>query len=178
MTLCMGGNDFVPKLNGITHMKFLDLMFREPLFLANLFQVEPSGHVSVNEETLVQFIKWLYTPRKLNAATATFEDVRMSTILATSKQSEKTFRMTDIPTRSPQSWLPPRTCLIRLAKLVQIVGEYIATAGTHDAHLPNFAKCPCLHLSPERVQYDFGAEASADINDLLARRSVEHITPQ
>ena len=72
-------------------------------------------------------------------------------------------------------WLPPRSCLERLANLVKMQIQYLNTAGKHDASLPDLSECTCIkkNMSGE-VEYDFGPECHFDsIDDLPELESVE-----
>ena len=170
MTLTIGGNDFIPKPFGISHSKCIDLFLSTSLFQDHLFNIS-DGIVKINVDQFIEFYKYLYTPKKVNAAHTPFDEVRRLTFVARNNTTNST--ISSHQTRNPQQWLPPKSCLSRLCKLVEIVGEYMATAGKHDAHLPNFIDCSCLKVTSDVVEYDFGPDAHENISERLRHWNID-----
>ena len=72
-------------------------------------------------------------------------------------------------TRNPQLWMPPESAVVKLAILFQCQIDYLVTAGTSDADLPNFLNRGCLRkLESGEIEYDFGPDSYiTKVDDLL-----------
>lgn len=79
IALCIGGNDFVPKFQQISH-KTVVQMFLKPKYRLSMLNYGPNESIKLNEDCFVSFIKELYCPGKLNADSLSFETVRAITI--------------------------------------------------------------------------------------------------
>ena len=150
--LCIGGNDFLPKYNFVgNHSKVLKLMTTNQDFLQNLVRISDDKSVTLNKNKYKEFIKQLYAPKQDTSALS-FDEVRKSTIVG------KDGKMTSV-----DKWLPPGTCVMRMADLTSLVIEYMTTAGAHDSKLPDFRKANCFQMtSSGKVLYNFGPDASLD----------------
>lgn len=63
--------------------------------------------------------------------------------------------------RPLEKWMPPLSCVQRMASLTKIVVEYMVTAGRHDAFLPDFVNLDSLWCNSHgQIMYDFGKDAS------------------
>ena len=149
--LCIGGNDFLPKYNLYgTHSKVLGLLTTSRYFLQNLIKISEDT-ISLDQDKYQEFVKQLYSPKD-NTSAMSFEEVRRKSIIGN-----------DGIVRGADKWLPPATCVKRMANLTSIVIEYVMTAGTHDAFLPDFQHADCFKVtSSGKVMYDFGPDASQD----------------
>ena len=147
--LCIGGNDFLPRYHVVgTHSKVLRLLTENKDFLENLIHLSPDKSVTLEKHKYEEFIKQLYLPKK-DTSNMSFEEVRKNTIIGK-----------DGKTNNAERWLPPHTCVVRMADLTSVVIEYITTAGTHDANMPDFKKANCFKVTESgKVMYDFGQDA-------------------
>ena len=150
--LCIGGNDFLPRYHLVgTHSKVLRLLIDNKDFLANLIHISPDKSVVLDKDKYQEFIKQLYVPKK-DTSNMSFEEVRTGTIIGN-----------DGKTNNAERWLPPHTCVLRMADLTSVVIEYIATAGAHDAMMPDINKSNCFKVTDSgKVMYDFGPDAHQD----------------
>ena len=77
--LCLGGNDFIPKLHGHSHEKVLVQSLNER-FMDRLFVfTRPQLEVKIDVKTYLDFVKCLYS-RKEEDKTKPFEEVRLASI--------------------------------------------------------------------------------------------------
>ena len=169
--LCMGGNDFIPKFQYISHSKVLSMLIDTPKFLNDLFIIK-EPHITVDPVVYQEFIKRLYCPKhkELNS----FDDVRKSTIIR--KQS----RSSDMPGLSnswnnPDKWLPPAPVLSKMASLVDLQIEYLLSVGVHSAKQPDFLARGCLAKTMTgEIEYDFGVSrkmSKTELNELQKQLS-------
>ncbi len=153
MVLCIGGNDFIPKMEWISHNKICQLFFTEEQFRNGLFNPSTQGMV-LDISVYLEFVKYLYFKKSMgNICTITFEDVRKATIQR--KKAQKEILPTGLSnTSDPSRWLPPRQALLRMANLIQLQIEYLPTAGYSSAKLPlSYA----VQLTPSgAIEYDLG----------------------
>ena len=77
--LCVGGNDFIPKLYQISHEKILKLLTSSPWLRLNLCHTY-NGKLVLNQDCLVHLYKSLYCPKKYCCDSLTFENVRAISI--------------------------------------------------------------------------------------------------
>ena len=171
--LCLGGNDFLPRFSGISHLKVLQMLFSKDRFRQELLELHETNGVSVyqlNERIYLDFVKSLYCPRRLDEQSLSFEEVRQLTIKPSSGRKAKNDNITfvfcekQIDVRQPKLWLPPSSCLQRLSTLVTLMLRYLATAGHHDASLPQFSDS-CL--SADGHHYLLGPDAHCPSLDKL-----------
>ena len=153
--LCIGGNDFIPKLYQISHEKILKLLSANPMLRLNLCHTE-NGKLTLNQECLVQFYKALYCPKKYCCDSLTFEDVRAISI---GKQPD-TSAKGGYSTNDPRKWLPPESAMRRLGELLQLQTTYLQSAGNHEAGCFEVMQSQTLRQnSSGEVEYDFGNQS-------------------
>ena len=151
--LCIGGNEFIPKLYLISHEKILRLLLSTPSFLLNLFETD-NGKITLNLDCLVEFYKILYCPKKHVKQITAYDDIRALTIGRREDKASKG----GYTTKDPRKWLPPETAINRLGELVQI--DYLQNAGIHEAVNPNFLLSNTLKQnSSGEIEYDFGPDS-------------------
>ena len=150
--ICIGGNDFLPKYNFFGgHSKVLRLLTQNKYFLENLVRVSVDGVITLDRKEYKEFVKQLYAPKQ-DTENMSFKEVRKMTIIGK-----------DGKVKSSEKWLPPESCVRRMANLTSVVIEYMMTAGTHDATLPDFEKTNCFKVTTSgKVLYDFGPDESQD----------------
>ena len=182
MILCLGGNDFIPKFHGITHLKVTQLFLSMSKYRDGLFSLDED--CVTNHNVLEDFLKALYCPKSLDVNLLTYEEVRQLSI----RPANKTPKPNDVVTfnfmdghadlRHPKLWLPPATCVRKLSTLYDAMFKYMIGLGHHDARLPDF-KDTCLVKTTADTTYDFGPEAMVssikdllvlNVDDLLTRR--------
>ena len=106
LVLCVGGNDFIPKLEFITHKTVCQLFFQE--FLDTLFTFS-DGCICIQSEAYIEFVKCLYCKKSMgDPKQLSFENVRRATILSARKVSVET-PGTSNNVRNPNRWMPPKT---------------------------------------------------------------------
>ena len=164
LTLCLGGNDFIPKLNMISHTKIMKTVVTKCNFMQDLFTII-EGQMSVNKDTYLILTKYLYCSKKFNPDDLTYEEVQRNSMRKGRKVAG------DIETGSlevtrqcsnPQLWMPPASAMVKVADLVDLQIKYLMTAGKHDAPLPNFMSSGCLRkTSTGEVEYDLGPDVFA-----------------
>lgn len=181
VSLCIGGNDFVPKIYGQSHHAILNKVlesehFREMIF--SITVVDDALRMELNKDVFAETIKCLYCPKNKDANSLTFEDIRSYTMRLTKQDTAIT------PTsalRNPQLWMPPRSAIDQLADIVNLQILYLLTAGDHAAPLPDFLAYSCLKKSTTgEIEYDFGHESRINVTNLLnisQKRKLEE-TPQ
>jgi len=170
MALCMAGNDFLPKFHGMTHLSFLKVFCQHSCFQEGLIDFNSN---TINKETLLTFLKYLYCPNSLDPERLTYDEVRQLTIKPPKSQQKgshrsetTTFTFVDgqIHVRHPNKWLIPASCAERLASLYDSMLIYLQGLGKHDACLPDF-RVTCL---TPKGQYDLGPESRVhSLKDLL-----------
>jgi hypothetical protein len=173
MLLCIGGNDFIPKLHGINHKKMFQLFLTQSHFRESLFRVEDNKlHLVLT--VYIEFVKWLYCSKSMgDPAILSFDSVRRETMLCrkTSAVSKAPGEMNKF--KHPQKWMPPKSALESMAQLIQLQISYLEMAGEASAILPDFlaSDCLCQNASGE-VEYNFGIDsfvASSDLSDMTMR---------
>ena len=176
MIIAMGGNDFLPKFQQITHLKVLQQFLASPVYKEQLFKKDGSNLRAVDKKIFTEFMKDLYCPSSLCSEHLTFQEVRQLTIKPpTSKTQTRidntiTFTFSDgqADLRQPRLWLPPKACLERLCSLYDAMLEYFAGLGKHDASLPNF-HLTCIDTKQRDTANVLGKESHVgSLKDLLA----------
>jgi hypothetical protein len=168
MALCLGGNDFLPKFQTVTHLKVVQLFMSSERFRRGLFQFE-DAQPSVCQSLLTDFIKTLFCPKSLDAQKLSYDEVRQVSIKpprmrkTQTKVKVVTFSFTDgqANVKHPKLSLPPRSCLLKLCTLYDAMMEYLLSLGQHDADLPDFT-ITCLMKQGNTVVYDLGDEEHVD----------------
>ena len=154
--MCMGGNDFIPKFQGISHQKVLSTFFDG--FLNELFTFKFNNlnnliGAEVNKDSYINFVKTLYCPKTLDSSKLKFEEIRQLSI-KDPKHSEF---------KNPVKWIPPRSVLLSFAGLIDCQIDYLFTLGDHAASLPDFIGKGCLHRDTDgNVCYQFGDDVKFD----------------
>ena len=162
VALCMGGNNFIPKLHGFSHEKLVTVIMQADGVMKDLvnFTCNDTDKIEgkLNEQWYLDIVKKLYCPLNLIPDKLTFDEVRQISVQPPGK-----------PVRHPKLWMPPRTALLQLKKLIDCQIAYLLMAGKHDADLPNFLKDGCLKKDVAgSVQFDFGENAKVDnVEDIL-----------
>ncbi|CAC5407960.1 unnamed protein product [Mytilus coruscus] len=82
--------------------------------------------------------------------------------------------------RNAKLWLPPESCLERMAELVNLQIEYLETTGDSMAKLPKFLEKDCLKMTETgEVEFYFGPLARENIEHLLGNHKRQmNETPQ
>ena len=166
--LCMGGNDYMLRYQGITHTKIVKEFLKNDAVRHNLlsFDKEPP-HVSVAYYKML--VKHLYCPSSLDPTKLSVEDIRQISI----KPPGKIIRPT-------LSWMPPETVLDKMANLLDLQVQYLLTAGDSEALLPDFKSCGIFKETEGGIEYDFGPDSHIDINSAVTcdqdrlKESIEH----
>ena len=155
LILCMGGNDFLPNFYNMSHDKLLSIITGDTALLEQLFTFQRHDRrivCTINADVYVDVIKRFYCPANLRHTELTSEEVRQLSI----KPPKKDFR-------HPQSWMPPISGLKLLAKLIQCQIDYMLTAWSHDALLPDFLSYGCIMRSDAgEITYDMGPDVHVD----------------
>ena len=113
--LCIGGNDFIPKLHLISHEKILRLLLSTPYLRLNLYRTD-NGKITLNQDCLVELYKMLYCPKKYVKKITAYNDIRALTI---GKREDKSSKG-GYTTNDPRKWLPPKSAINRLGELIQL----------------------------------------------------------
>ena len=174
MMLAMGGNDFLPKFQHITHLKVLQQFLASPVYKEQLFQKAGSDLIAIDRKMFTEFMKDLYCPPALHSEELTFEEVRQLTIKPPTLKNQTssdaiTFSFSDgqANLRHPRQWLPPKSCMENLCTLYDAMLEYFSGLGRHDAALPDFS-VTCLDSKKRDGSYNLGKEAHVTrLKDLL-----------
>ena len=137
-TLCIRGNDFVPKLYSKSHDTVCKTVL-ENTFRNSLYSVD-NGRFSLNKDVYIELVKYVLTPKRKQGSYIPYEEVRAISIAKTKDKSKKSGnKHTD-----PRKWLPPQSAIARLGDLIQLQIEYLQTAGVHECRMPNFLGCKCF----------------------------------
>ncbi len=109
----------------------------------------------------LEFVKELYCPKNRDASSLTYDKVRLLSIKPTKVNTKGnelvTFTFVDgqADLKHPKRWMPPASCLEKLATLVDAMMQYMLSLGIHDAPLPDFSRT-CLVKSGKLLEYDLG----------------------
>ena len=161
LSLAIGGNDFIPKYHSISHEKWITAILENPIFLESIatYDIDVNSNIivngSVNTNVYLDIVKRLYCPNNINPATVSLNEVQQLTIKRPGKEM-----------RNPKSWMPPKSALEKMAKLVECQLQYLTTVWKHDADLPNFLEKGCLLKSGDgKITYNFGENIKVDNPD-------------
>lgn len=154
-TLCIGGNDFVPKLYSKSHDNVCKTVLESTYFRNSLYRVN-NGRLALNIDVYIELVKFMFTPKRKQGSYIPYEEERAITIAKTKDKSKKSgYKHTD-----PRKWLPPQSAVERFADLIQLQIEYLQSASFHDHRMPNFRECKCLKENASgEIEYDFGEES-------------------
>ena len=154
--LCLGGNDYVPKLYTKSHDVVLTHIISSPVLKNNLF-VFGDNRIALNQIQFAELFRGIYCPKREQTNNLSYEDVRALTIAKVEDKSKKGgYRTSD-----PRNWLPPESAMRRLGELVQLQIQYMDTVGKHDAVNPDFLQYSVLQRnSSNEIVYNFGPESS------------------
>jgi len=187
LTLCIGGNDFIPKLYQVNHSKVLKQFINDMDYRDGLFTFQ-SENITIDQDKYVTFIKELYCKRQLgDPKTVPYEEVRRHTMIQKRKQASGPIAYENAS--NPKKWLPPQTALSRMAELIDLQIQYLLTAGDASAPLPDFLAANCLKRTETgEVEYDFGCDSfmtSAELSSLTpttpvkkSKKRIAQNTPQ
>ena len=152
--LCIGGNDYIPKFHGISHLQWMKAIVENKTYCDNLFLIMRHEHthaiesISVNEEVYVRILKDLYCPKKLQSGNLTYEEVRQMSIKLPGKEM-----------KIPQQWLPPLSAIQKILCLIQSQLDYLLTVCKPEADLPDFIGNGGLRRTKEGdIVYDLGED--------------------
>ena len=144
LNLCIGGNDFIPKLHNISHVKIMKIIMTQSDFLQELYTFDECGHIEINPDSYLKLIKYLYCSKKLDPDNLTYEEVRKSTMTKHKKLKGSRLCEEDgnIGTQCSklQQWMPLTTAMENVAKLLNLQLQYLVTAGIH---------CPIARFYPQ-----------------------------
>lgn len=128
---CIGGNDFIPKLYGFSHEKWVTTVLAIPNGLHRIIDVTldesrdiPTKRAVVNKELYLQTTKTLFCPKTYNEADMSINEVRQLSTKTPGKDA-----------RHPSTWMPPPEAIDRLITLLNCQLEYLLTLGEHGALL-------------------------------------------
>ncbi|KAL3880306.1 hypothetical protein ACJMK2_032554 [Sinanodonta woodiana] len=150
-SLSLGVNDFIPKLYGISHEKWLKRIFENETFRRNLFKILKTRFWTSH------LLKNLYCPSKHDAERLSLEEVRQLSIKLPGKD-----------VRSPKLLMPPISALQSICKLINSCLQYLLTASVSEAELPNFMEGGGLKKVGDLIEYELDPHVHYDnIEDLL-----------
>ena len=153
--LCIGGNDFIPKLFQVSHEKVLNLIVSNPILKNNLF-IFAENNIILNQKYFAELFRCIYCPKRYQNSNLSYENVRALTIA----KSEDKISKGGYRTNDPRKWLPPESAINRLGELVQLQIHYMETVGKHDAVNPDFLKYSCLQRNASNdTEYYFGPDS-------------------
>ncbi|CAC5403428.1 unnamed protein product [Mytilus coruscus] len=95
-------------------------------FKNDLGSMQPIS-AALNEEVYFEIVKRLYATASIKSEQLSFEAIRQMSIKPPGKQQ-----------KHPKFWIPPKSELIKITKLINCQIKYLFTVWTHDAVLPNF----------------------------------------
>lgn len=156
VSLCIGGNDFLPKFHGFSHEKWLLQIIQTPGALHSIvnyiFDKETGKPAKgfISNEVYFDIVKKMYCPLNVNA-----DDVNVT--LATVRQM--TIKLPNKDFKQPTAWMPPQSALFKVIQLINCQIAYLLTVSKPDAPLPNFMSYDCLRKDIKgNVLYDFGED--------------------
>ncbi|XP_070182538.1 uncharacterized protein, partial [Littorina saxatilis] len=162
VALTLGGNDFLPKFEGISHKTVVDSIIRNG-FLQDFvkFRSDGGGELTsgkLDRDIYLRLIKHLYCPAVYNPENLTATEVRHLSITSAKKGY-----------KDPNKWMPPVSALLQVAQLIDLQIQYLFTAGNHSAKLPDFLEHDCFIQDEKgRIRHNFGPERRAEeLNELL-----------
>ncbi|CAC5362524.1 unnamed protein product [Mytilus coruscus] len=122
ISLCLGGNDFIPKYQGISHEKWLSVIIDTPGALQNLVHLtnEPALEKLtgiLSEDLYLEIVKRLYCPQNIKSELLSLDEVRQISIKPPGK-----------PIKHPKLWMPPKSALKQVLKLINCQIAYLLTA--------------------------------------------------
>ena len=158
LILCVGGNDFVPKLHGLNHKTIMHLFLTNDIFKEGLFQFE-DNHVGLDAGIYVQLVKSLYL-RKKYSKDMPFETARKLSMMSLPNKRSMSVLGSLGQTKDPKNWLPPHSALIAMSQLITLQIQYLLTAGHHNAPMPDFLSFGCLKENGTgEIEYNFGVDS-------------------
>ena len=152
--LCIGGNDYIPKFYGISHLQWMKAIIENKTCCDNLFLIARQEHthaiesISVNEDVYISILKDLYCPKRLRGRNLTYEEVRQMSIKLPGKE-----------VKIPQQWLPPLSAIRKVLCLIKSQIDYLLTVCKPEADLPDFIGNGGLRGTKEGdIIYDLGED--------------------
>ncbi len=174
--LCMGGNNFIPKLQYVSHTDVLQLFMESTHFRQNLLRIN-YPEMTINDDVYLQFVKELYCSKLKLDKHQSFNTIRNHTILKKRAAISVNPGMSKL-INSPNRWMPPASALIRIGHLINLQVQYLLSAGKHEAHLPNFLASDCLvQTATGEVEFDFGPDCRISTTELAIIIGT-HVTPK
>ena len=169
VALCIGGNDYIPKLHEKSHTAVVQMLLTQRYRLT-LFSSLSRNNIVLDVDKFVSAVKELYCTGKMkqDASRITYETVRATTL---GKKSAKC--TTGHVTRDPKLWLPPESVIRRLGELIQLQVDYLLTVGSHESLQPEFLSKNCLKKIEGKVEYDFGPDVHFVSTDSLPEMPVK-----
>jgi hypothetical protein len=132
--LCLGGNDFVPKLHGCSHSKVLQQIVKLGILPSLVsYTVDQSGKRisgTMHQDVYLYIVKSLYCPPEYDPQLLSLDQVRQSTVRNPKKKKQAC--------NNPQLWTPPVGALLRVLDTINWQIRYLFTAGHHQSILPEF----------------------------------------
>ena len=163
--LCMGGNDFLPRYHGHSHDKVMSLVISNPTYLGGLLDIEVDEacssikNCSLNTDIYLNIIQTLYTPTLYQKFNLTFDEVRQISVLNPLRKKGDNLMKDEY--KHPQTWMPSRSALEKLAGLTNSQVQYFMSICNHEADLPNFLENGGLKVTSDGLTaYDLGSECS------------------
>ena len=174
LTLCIAGNDFIPKMHQINHTRVLRHLLENKEFCDSMFKFEQS--MILDSNMYIEFVKQLYCRKRLgDPKLVSFEEVRKDTMVLKKKAAQGDLMLQT--TANPRKWLPPQTALSRMAELINLQIQYLDSAGTASAALPDFLAADCLQKSKTgEIEYNFGSDSflsNTELSSLIPRTPVK-----
>ena len=156
ITLCIGGNDFIPKFYGMSHDKYLTTMltdnFRDRLFILK------NDRLRLSESVFVDYVQALFCPKALKSSQRTFEEVQEATREMTRRSKPNLHDIFDSTVRDARQWLPPKSAVLKLAELVNLQIDYMDLAGSNDAVMSTIKSASCFKAEDREVEFNFGPD--------------------
>ena len=154
LSLCIGGNDYLPKIFSISHTDWVAAILRDDTIATNLYNIQRHGlmkgitKIKVNQDVYLKLVKKLYTPSGTKIEERSIEDVRQVSI----KYPQKIMK-------NPQKSMPPVSALERIVCLINSQIEYLLTVCKPESDLPDFLSNGGMRQTNEgKVVYDLGPD--------------------
>ncbi|KAK3584626.1 hypothetical protein CHS0354_005232 [Potamilus streckersoni] len=146
--LSLGGNDFIPKLNEISHERWLKGIFENENFRRKLFNIysrPDSGHrsVTIDLDVLVNLLQNFCCPNKQDGEQLSLEDVRQLSINLSGKDARI-------------------TASNNICKLTNSSLQYVLTTGVSEAELSNVMEDGGLKKVGDMVEYELSPHVHYD----------------
>lgn len=114
--------------------------------------VLPVG-AKIDTEIYLEVVKRLYCPTSLDASKLSFEEVRQLSIQPISTMAR---------TKHPTQWMPPKSALLQVAKLINCQIAYLFSVGNPNSKLPDFLTLGPFKKDVDGLSYDLGPDVKID----------------